>query len=392
MKIKEAAAAARLTERAVRLYEEKGLISPAVKNINGRDFREYGEEDVKRLCNIAALRRALFTLEEIREMQTSPESIPAIFTANRSRIHAEYMQLSYLVSKIDALDDDAVAGIKSPEQLSRAIFERAPLMRDEDKIDDIAAEESDRALFNEQYERIYSKYFDEDANWGRRYDTSLRVRKIFGKTGKIVIYVLCALVLFYIVAFGFNRIETVNATLYGFSLDSDGIEAYKDADNKNNVDGRAAAQARIVGKYKNYLLRRDYFEGLIYVDGYYYETGKIIEGDDGSFSTMLHMTDGTGLSIHDTTSGVTRNISNCSTGARDGDEKRCLMKIFFDYTLTDVFIVVLYPEENDPGSYIWSEDSRVISVSREDADAVYNFYMSHNEFFPGMSFFREPNM
>lgn len=44
MKIKEAALATGLTERAIRLYEEHGLISPSVTVKNGRDFRDYTEE------------------------------------------------------------------------------------------------------------------------------------------------------------------------------------------------------------------------------------------------------------------------------------------------------------------------------------------------------------
>lgn len=61
MKIKEAALATGLTERAIRLYEEHGLISPSVTVKNGRDFRDYTEENITRLKTIAALRRALFT-------------------------------------------------------------------------------------------------------------------------------------------------------------------------------------------------------------------------------------------------------------------------------------------------------------------------------------------
>lgn len=62
MKIKEATLATGLTERAIRLYEEHGLISPSVTVKNGRDFRDYTEENITRLKTIAALRRALFTL------------------------------------------------------------------------------------------------------------------------------------------------------------------------------------------------------------------------------------------------------------------------------------------------------------------------------------------
>ena len=53
MQIKQAAAQCGLTEKAIRLYEEKGLITPTYTEKNGRQFRDYNEETVARLQTIA---------------------------------------------------------------------------------------------------------------------------------------------------------------------------------------------------------------------------------------------------------------------------------------------------------------------------------------------------
>lgn len=75
MKIKEAARETGLTEKAIRLYEEKGLITPDTRLVAGRVFREYSAETVEELRRIAILRRAGFTLRQISRIQCGQEQI-----------------------------------------------------------------------------------------------------------------------------------------------------------------------------------------------------------------------------------------------------------------------------------------------------------------------------
>ena len=65
MKIKEICEKTGLTERAVRLYLERGLLHPASERRRGRTYYEYSEADLARLREIAALRGRGFSLEEI---------------------------------------------------------------------------------------------------------------------------------------------------------------------------------------------------------------------------------------------------------------------------------------------------------------------------------------
>ena len=65
MQIKEVCSRTGLTERTVRFYIEKGLLSPGKSWRNGREYLDFSEGDIRALERIAALRRCFFTLEQI---------------------------------------------------------------------------------------------------------------------------------------------------------------------------------------------------------------------------------------------------------------------------------------------------------------------------------------
>ncbi len=74
MKIKEVSEKTNLTERAIRLYIENGLIAPSVnESYSGRRNVDFSEDDVKMLKNISVLRKAEFSIGEIKLMQSQPE-------------------------------------------------------------------------------------------------------------------------------------------------------------------------------------------------------------------------------------------------------------------------------------------------------------------------------
>lgn len=68
MKMKEVCVQTGLTERAVRFYVQQKLISPLSQRRGGRTWLDFSPADVDRLRAIATLRKAGFTLEEIRSM------------------------------------------------------------------------------------------------------------------------------------------------------------------------------------------------------------------------------------------------------------------------------------------------------------------------------------
>ena len=86
MKIKEAARCCGLTEKAIRLYESKGLIRPATAENNGRTFREYDQKCIRDLMTVGILRRAEFSLEQIGAMQSDCGKIPEILEENLHKL------------------------------------------------------------------------------------------------------------------------------------------------------------------------------------------------------------------------------------------------------------------------------------------------------------------
>jgi DNA-binding transcriptional MerR regulator len=89
MKPKELSEKTGLKERTIRFYEEQGLLSPQKTRQNGRSFRDYSQEDADRLTTIATLRRAGFTLEEIRIMLNQPEAVETIYPGYLQRVEQE---------------------------------------------------------------------------------------------------------------------------------------------------------------------------------------------------------------------------------------------------------------------------------------------------------------
>ncbi|MEK4114060.1 MerR family transcriptional regulator [Paenibacillus sp. FSL M7-1414] len=88
MNIKEAASRLGISARAIRFYEEKGLILPAKQSSNG--YRTYTENDIWRLQTIAALREIGMSLQDITH------AIGEIDQGNQQRLE-EYLELQQAV-------------------------------------------------------------------------------------------------------------------------------------------------------------------------------------------------------------------------------------------------------------------------------------------------------
>lgn len=75
MKIKEVIAKTGLTDRAIRLYIENGLVTPEnQKSYNGRNNYNFSQADVDCFEQIALLRKADFSLEQIKALKQGGES------------------------------------------------------------------------------------------------------------------------------------------------------------------------------------------------------------------------------------------------------------------------------------------------------------------------------
>lgn len=114
MKTKAACEATGLTRKTLLFYEEKGLFSPHKTRSNGRDYRDYTQEDIMRLKNIATLRRAWFTIDEIKRMEDTPEDIACIFAAYHAWLRSQKRELNKLLAVADMME---LSGVTSMEQL-----------------------------------------------------------------------------------------------------------------------------------------------------------------------------------------------------------------------------------------------------------------------------------
>lgn len=75
VKIKEVIAATGLTDRAIRLYIEHGLVTPEnQKSYNGRNNYNFTQADIDSFGQIALLRKADFSLEQIKMLKLGGES------------------------------------------------------------------------------------------------------------------------------------------------------------------------------------------------------------------------------------------------------------------------------------------------------------------------------
>ena len=120
MKLKEVCESTGLSRKTIRLYEEKGLLVPKKERKNGRDYREYTPEDVEILREIATLRRAWFTMDEIARMQQDPDAIEEIFPQYLQWLEQQKMTLESLLNAARAVDP---AKVKSVSELSKQMKE-----------------------------------------------------------------------------------------------------------------------------------------------------------------------------------------------------------------------------------------------------------------------------
>ena len=110
---KEVCTATGLSIKTLRLYEEKGLIAPERQYRNGREYRVYTPELVAQLQQIATLRRALFTMDEIKAMQQNPDTIPGIFEDYRQWLEAQEHQFHALRQAADLVNAQSLHSVDS---------------------------------------------------------------------------------------------------------------------------------------------------------------------------------------------------------------------------------------------------------------------------------------
>lgn len=103
LKMKEVCIRTGLTEKAVRLYMEQGLIHPQVEDGIHRKSYSFTEKDVALLEDIATLRSAGFGIADIRQMLEQPEDLPKLLEEKQALLTAEIFQKQKLQEALSRL-------------------------------------------------------------------------------------------------------------------------------------------------------------------------------------------------------------------------------------------------------------------------------------------------
>lgn len=309
MQIKEAAALCGLTEKAIRLYEEKGLITPTYTEINGRKFRDYDEKTVEQLKTIAGLRQSFFSIEQIAAMQNTPEDIPAIFSEYRDELRGKFRELEGLLERADAV---IPSSLSSAEALAEALGGVLPAPNEPAQIADLSAalpEDEpyrirrvethavpemrfrvwDEDVSRDAREEAYKRYLRYAREWEQSYDTELKIDKVkhfwMYPIGKFVVLpLLCFAVIGCFLYFvGWRSKVDITYTGYEITFSEDvwdeigtKLNTLPEGAKPQEMDVSVFPQAveiqiidfRFDGWKTDYLFKNDTFEGLIISDGF----------------------------------------------------------------------------------------------------------------------------
>jgi len=279
MKIKEAAQICGLTEKAIRLYESKGLVAPLTEEKNGRTFREYSPENIRTLTTIGILRRAGFSLEQIGIMQSSPQRIPEVFAGYREEVSENVQRLAALSRVMDNmalggetdLDGfaDRLAAAMAPEEIPPAlpgeVTEPAPVRQELPRRsawitwdEEIQLDEKEDAFrrFMEKYERK-ERIKDTLLYLPRKlWALWLRIPKAIKLTAVIV---PASFLTLWLVLNSLEKVEpfsrTVTAVLYDRGQDDPALAT-------------TPVSVTFEGNLHRFLWREDYYSGRIAVEGF----------------------------------------------------------------------------------------------------------------------------
>lgn len=111
MKIRQVCQKTGLSERTIRFYIEKGLIHPHAEEMNERTYYEYSDSDVSMLIQISALRKTRFSIDDILEMQQSPEKTNIILHDHMKKLRADNSDSLEAIKTLERLGSNSYQSI-----------------------------------------------------------------------------------------------------------------------------------------------------------------------------------------------------------------------------------------------------------------------------------------
>lgn len=108
MKIKEVADRLKITQRAIRFYEDKGLIAPSKQDDN--QYRMFDDEDIWRLQTIIALRESGMSIGDIRTALSDADAhgngqLRYFLELQRSVMFSKWVEMKQIIETTDEMID-----------------------------------------------------------------------------------------------------------------------------------------------------------------------------------------------------------------------------------------------------------------------------------------------
>jgi len=179
MKIKEVCERTGLTERTVRFYQQKGLLTPSTYEQNLKTYYDYSESDIQRLEEAAMLRRCGFSIEELLLIRDCDvEALPEICRKHLSALREENSRQQFQLQVMEQLEHktfsskqdfmDSVASAFRSQQITPPPIPAGDVMPDFSKFDTETPEEKQEGYLDylitqrkqeKRQEKLRSLYF-----------------------------------------------------------------------------------------------------------------------------------------------------------------------------------------------------------------------------------------
>ncbi|KNF08296.1 putative transcriptional regulator [Gottschalkia purinilytica] len=104
MKISEVSKITELTKRAIRYYENEGLINPNINEEN--NYREYDEEDVNKLIKISLLRQLDLSIDNIKDIINKSINIRNLLKNHVNKLEEDISQMEKSKTLIESIIND----------------------------------------------------------------------------------------------------------------------------------------------------------------------------------------------------------------------------------------------------------------------------------------------
>lgn len=146
MKIKEVIKKTELTDKAIRLYIDNGLVAPSIdESYSGRKSIDFSDDDVERLSNIALLRKAGFSIADIKDIIESDEKAKCVVERFIEETENNIQHETEIIEKLKNIPEENGISMKTIcESLSKTV-ERKQMPKEDMRLS--APERTIRGLF-----------------------------------------------------------------------------------------------------------------------------------------------------------------------------------------------------------------------------------------------------